>query len=112
MNSKLKEMISSKQNKQSNNWKIILFIPILFCVLFLMSFTTAIADILSLDLTQSINMAYENNHDISIAKYKIEEANAGVKSARTNFLPKLKSQATYTKLDEIPYLDASAFGGQ
>ena len=43
------------------------------------------SDILTLDLKQATKIALENNHDLVIAKYKIDEANAGVKSARTNF---------------------------
>ncbi len=92
------------------NRDFLLLIPIVFCFCFLLSFSTSLADTLSIDLSQSINLALKNNHDIAIANYKIDEADAGVKSARTNFLPKLKAQATYTRLDEIPYLDASAFG--
>jgi len=70
------------------------------------------ADTLSLDLNEATTIALENNHDLVIAEYKIDEATAGVRSARTNFFPALKSQGSYTRLDEIPYLDASAFGGQ
>ena len=72
--------------------------------------STASADTLSINLSQAIDIAMENNHDLVIAKYKTKEAAAGVRSARTNFLPKLKAQATYTRLDEVPYINGSAFG--
>ncbi len=72
--------------------------------------STASADTLSINLDQAIDIAMENNHDLAISKYKIDEATAGVKSARTNFLPKLKAKATYTRLDEVPYINGSAFG--
>jgi len=83
---------------------------IIIIMTFLMPFSVALADTLSLDLGQAMHMALKNNRDLVIAQHKLEEAAAGVRSARTNFLPKLKARATYTRLDEIPYLDASAFG--
>jgi len=55
-------------------------------------------------------MALENNHELAAASYKVDEANSGVKIARTQFLPKLNAQARYTKLNEEPYMDASGFG--
>jgi len=95
---------------RSKNRQIILLLTFILCLSFLLPFSTVLADTLSLDMTQAIHLALENNHDLIIAKYKIDEATAQVRSARTNFLPRLKAQATYTRLDEIPYLDASAFG--
>ena len=68
------------------------------------------SDTLTLDLKQATKMALENNHELAAASYKVDEAKSGVKIARTQFLPKINAQATYTRLDEIPYLDASAFG--
>lgn len=68
------------------------------------------ADTLSLDLRQTTRMALENNHTLAAASYKVDEANSGVKIARTNFLPKINAQARYTRLDEEPYMDASGFG--
>lgn len=94
---------------REKNIRVFLLLSFVFSVLFLLSFSTLLADTLSLDLNQSINLALKNNRDIVIANYKIDEADAGLKSARTNFLPKLKAQATYTRLDEIPSLDATAF---
>jgi len=89
---------------------IVVMLPVAAILSFLLSFSNVTADTLSLDITQAIHLALENNHDLVISQYKIDEATSGVRSARTNFLPKLKAQATYTRLDEIPYLDASAFG--
>jgi len=97
---------------RSKNRRIAVMLPPVVCLSLLMFFSTVTADTLSLDMTQAIHLALENNHDLVIAKYKIDEAVSGVKSARTNFFPALKSQGSYTRLDEIPYLDASAFGGQ
>jgi len=95
---------------RGRNRHIGVLLPVVCALSFLLLLSTASANTLSLDLTQTIHMALENNHDLVIAKYKIDETAAGVRSARTNFLPKLKAQATYTRLDEIPYIDASAFG--
>lgn len=68
------------------------------------------ADTLSIDLKQATRMALENNHELAAASYKVDEANSGVKIARTNFLPNINAQARYTRLDEEPYMDASGFG--
>jgi outer membrane protein TolC len=72
--------------------------------------SSAHSDTLALDLKQATRMALENNHELAAASYKVDEAKSGVRIARTQFLPKLNAQATYTRLDEVPYLDASAFG--
>ena len=68
------------------------------------------SDTLTLDLKQATRMALENNHELAAASYKVDEANSGVRIAQTNFLPRINAQAIYTRLDEVPYLDASAFG--
>lgn len=68
------------------------------------------ADTLSLDLKQAIRIALENNHELAAAGYKVDEAKSSVQIARTQFLPKLSAQATYTRLDEEPYINASGFG--
>jgi len=72
--------------------------------------SSAHSDTLTLDLEQTTRMALENNHELAAASYKVDEANSGVKIARTHFLPKIGAQARYTRLDEEPYLDASGFG--
>jgi len=100
------------RSMRSKYMRIAVLLPVAVCLSLLLFFSTVTADTLSLDMTQAIDIAMENNHDLVIAKYKIDEAVSGVKSARTNFFPALKSQGSYTRLDEIPYLDASAFGGQ
>jgi len=98
------------RSMRSKYMRIAVLLPVAVCLSLLLFFSTVTADTLSLDMTQAINLALENNYDLVISQYKIDEATSGVRSAWTNFLPKLKAQATYTRLDEIPYLDASAFG--
>jgi len=106
-NSKVK--IISMRRFRNVNSRLDVLVPAIVIVSLLL-FSTISAETLSLDLSQAIDMAMENNHDLAISKYKVDEATAGVRSARTNFLPKLKAQATYTRLDEIPYINGSAFG--
>ena len=106
-NSKVK--IISMRRFRNVNSRLDVLVPAIVIVSLLL-FSTISAETLSLDLSQAIDMAMENNHDLAISKYKVAEATAGVRSARTNFLPKLKAQATYTRLDEVPYINGSAFG--
>lgn len=91
-----------------SNHNAVLPIIIIMALLTLCSVTAA--DTLTLDLDQAIQMALEKNHELEIAKYKVDEAMSGVKSARTRFLPVISAQASYTRLDEAPYIDASGFG--
>jgi len=106
-NSKVK--IISMRRFRNVNSRLDVLVPAIVIVSLLL-FSTISAETLSLDLSQAIDMAMENNHDLAISKYKVAEATAGVRSARTNFLPKLKAQAIYTRLDEVPYINGSAFG--
>jgi len=110
-NSKVK--IISMRRFRNVNSRLDVLVPALvpaIVIVSLLLFSTISAETLSLDLSQAIDMAMENNHDLAISKYKVAEATAGVRSARTNFLPKLKAQAIYTRLDEVPYINGSAFG--
>ena len=87
---------------------LIFLVYILFVYLFVAQGIRA--ETLSIDLKQATRMALENNHALAAASHKVNEANSGVKIARTQFLPKINAQARYTRLDEEPYLDASGFG--
>jgi len=101
-------MMMTQHEKQSGLMP--LRIVIVSMIVFGLCLSSAHSDTLTLDLKQATRMALENNHDLAAASYKVDEANSGVKIARTNFLPKINAQATYTRLDETPYIDASAFG--
>jgi len=96
-----------KKSSKKRNYCIRFSLGI-FLILLLSS--NVFSDTLSLDLNQAIRMAMENNHEIVSAGYKMDEAKSDVRIAKTNFLPKIKAQASYTKLDEVPYMDASSFG--
>ena len=65
---------------------------------------------LSLSLDQAIEIALAESRSIAVADAQEEAARARVAQARAAFLPSLKGSASYTKLDEIPYMDASGFG--
>jgi outer membrane protein TolC len=101
-------MIITKYKKQSSLIRLRIVAIVVVGLVFPLS--SAHSDTLTLDLKQATRMALENNHELAAASYKVDEANSGVKIARTNFLPKLNAQARYTRLDEEPYLDASGFG--
>lgn len=58
-------------------------------------------------LQQCIGTALEKSEQVKMEKEKLVEAEAGVKEAKTGFLPKFTGQASFTKLDEAPYLDMS-----
>ena len=57
-----------------------------------------------LTLEQSIEIALKKNHSLKIQKEKLEAARAKVGEARSNFLPKVSANATYTRLDVAPYI--------
>lgn len=59
---------------------------------------------MELTLEQSIEMALKKNHSLKIQKQKLQAARTKVGEARSNFLPKLTANATYTKLDVAPYI--------
>lgn len=53
-------------------------------------------------LTESINIALENNRQIHAAWQEVLAARASVRETRTAFFPQLSAQASYTKLEEVP----------
>ena len=65
---------------------------------------------MTLTLAQCIETALEKSEVIKMEKEKLVESGASVKEARTGFLPKLSAKASFTQLDERPYLDASSMG--
>jgi len=101
-------MMITQYKKQSGLMRLRVVTVLVVGLVFPLS--SAHSDTLALDLKQATRMALENNHELAAASYKVDEANSGVKIARTNFLPKINAHATYTRLDETPYIDASAFG--
>ena len=53
-----------------------------------------------LTLEESISIALQNNASIKLASEKIKEADAEKSQALSNFLPKIRSSSSYTRLNE------------
>ncbi|MBU1707422.1 TolC family protein, partial [bacterium] len=67
-------------------------------------------DVKTLSLEEAIQMALANNRTLKVAQNRVQISQVGVKDARSAFLPHLTAGASYTRLDEAPYIDASQFG--
>ncbi len=67
-------------------------------------------DALQLTLDEAIAIALEHGHELGMAEAAEEGARARLWQARSAFLPAVSASASYTRLDEIPYMDASGFG--
>lgn len=65
---------------------------------------------LSLTLGQAIEIALESNRTLGAAQASEEAARARLAQANAAFLPKVTGSASYTRLDEVPYMDLSQFG--
>jgi outer membrane protein TolC len=70
----------------------------------------ASAETLSLTLDDAVALALENGHELGITRAAEEGARAQLWQARSAFLPAVSASASYTKLDEVPYMDGSQFG--
>ena len=66
-------------------------------------------DSITLSFDEATIMALENNRQIKAAKARMRASEFGVKSAYTNFLPKVTGSGAYVRLDERPFIDASGF---
>jgi len=63
-----------------------------------------------LSMEEALQIALTQNRTLKIAQARMKVSEYGVKDARSAFLPHLASRATYTRLDQAPYIDASNFG--
>lgn len=70
----------------------------------------AAAETLALTLEEAREIALAENKTLAIAEAGRDAAAARLGQARSAFLPQISGSAGYTKLDEIPYMDASGFG--
>lgn len=68
------------------------------------------AETLTLTLEEARAIALAENKTLAIAEAGRQAAEARLGQARTGFLPQISGSASYTKLDEVPYMDASGFG--
>ncbi len=65
---------------------------------------------LPLTLDEAIAVALERGHELGMAEAAEDAARARFGQSRSAFLPAVSASASYTKLDEVPYMDASQFG--
>ncbi len=63
-----------------------------------------------LDLKSSLEIAFQKNSQLKIARAKLDQAEAQLGQARTGFFPKLTSQSNYTRLDYAPFIPLKSFG--
>jgi outer membrane protein len=82
----------------------------LAAVLCVVAVATAQAEPLTLTLPEAVEVALENNREIAIAEAGLDAARARVGQARARYFPAISASGSYTKLDEVPYMDASQFG--
>ena len=66
---------------------------------------------LALTLEQAIELALERSHELALARAGADGAEARARQARAGFFPSVSASGSYTRLDEVPYMDASQFGG-
>ncbi len=64
---------------------------------------------LELTLDEAVVIALESGHELGMTRAAEEAARAQFAQARSAFLPALSASASYTRLNEIPYMDASGF---
>ncbi len=65
---------------------------------------------LALTLDEAIGIALGESRVIAIADVHEEAARARVAQVRAQFLPSISASASYTRLDEVPYMSAAGFG--
>jgi len=65
---------------------------------------------IQLDLKTSLEIAFQKNSQLKIARAELDQAEAQLGQARTAFFPKLTSQANYTRLDYAPFIPLKSFG--
>jgi outer membrane protein len=65
---------------------------------------------LALTLDEAIEIGLAQNKQLAIADARVDAAGARLGQARSAFLPAIGASASYTKLDQVPFIDASGFG--
>ena len=59
---------------------------------------------MELTLEESVRIALEKSKTLAMAREKVEESKARIGEARSGFLPRIGSKASYTRLDMVPYM--------
>lgn len=65
---------------------------------------------LELTLEQAIELALERSDALAVSRAGAEAALARERQVRAGFFPSISASGSYTRLDEVPYMDASQFG--
>ena len=80
------------------------------CVAMGLTSEAAASEPMKLTLDGAIEIALEQGHELGIAAAAEDAARARVWQVNSSFLPAVSASASYTKLDERPYMDGSQFG--
>ena len=67
-------------------------------------------EVLALTLDEAVELALDKGHALGMTEAAEEAARARMWQARAAFLPSVSASGSYTRLDEIPYMDGSQFG--
>ena len=65
---------------------------------------------LELTLEQAIELALAQSDALAVARAGADAALARERQVRAGFFPSISASGSYTRLDEVPYMDASQFG--
>jgi outer membrane protein len=68
------------------------------------------AEAVPLTLEEAVDLAVKNSDQLAVAQAGADAAKARLGQARAGFFPAVRGGATYTRLDQAPYLDTSGFG--
>ena len=80
----------------------------LWCTLCLPAAAPAGNQTLPLSITESITLALDRNPALAGAEHSVRGADFERKAARTDFLPKISTEHSYTRYDETPYAKSPA----
>ena len=75
-----------------------------------MSAVASGAESMALTIDEAVELAREHSDALAASRAEADAAEARARQARAGFFPMISGSASYTKLDEAPYMDASQFG--
>lgn len=64
----------------------------------------------TLSLEEAVRIALDHNRTLEVARTRVHTSQYGVKEARSAFLPRVSGRASYTRLDQRPYIAPPNFG--
>jgi len=104
----IRKRISARGDVPTVSVKVLLVATVAVVALVSVSYVSAAP--LRLTLDEAIGIALGESRMIAIADAQEEAARARVAQARAQFLPSISGSASYTKLDEAPYMSGAGFG--